>query len=64
VDIIKDFIYVFSTEPHSDRVELEWTDDEHRPPGLSWYYVRVLQENGEIAWGSPIWVHLAGSSGN
>ncbi|HEV3120391.1 MAG TPA: hypothetical protein VGY53_00745, partial [Isosphaeraceae bacterium] len=64
VDIIKDFIYVFSTEPHSDRVELEWTDDEHRPPGLSWYYIRVLQENGEIAWGSPIWVHLAGSSGN
>jgi hypothetical protein len=62
VDIIKDFMYVYSTEPHTDRVELEWVDEERRPPGLSWYYVRVLQENGEIAWGSPIWVHLTASN--
>ena len=24
--------------------------------GESYYYVRVLQEDGEIAWGSPAWV--------
>src|SRR4029077_8568541 len=51
VDIIKDFVYVYSTEPHADRVEFSWTDDERRPSGLSWYYVRVLQDDGEIAWG-------------
>jgi hypothetical protein len=62
VDVIKDFVYVYTTEPHSDRVEFEWTDEEHRPAGLSWYYVRVLQENGEIAWGSPFWVHLAATN--
>jgi len=62
VDIIKDFVYVFSTEPHKDRVELEWTDEEHRPAGLSWYYVRVLQEDGEIAWGSPFWVQERAAS--
>ena len=28
------------------------------PPGLSWYYVRVHQDDGELAWGSPIWVHF------
>jgi hypothetical protein len=57
VDVIKDFRYVFSTEPNRPRVEFEWTDTETRGPGLSWYYVRVLQENGELAWASPFWVH-------
>ncbi len=61
IDIIKDFAYVYSTEPGRPRVEFTWTDEEKRPPGLSWYYVRVLQEDGEIAWGSPMWVHLRGS---
>jgi hypothetical protein len=57
VDVIKDFDYLYSTEPKAERVEFEWTDDERRPAGLSWYYVRVQQEDGEIAWGSPLWVH-------
>jgi hypothetical protein len=57
VDIIKDFLYVYTTAPNKPRVELEWTDDERRAPGLSWYYVRVIQDDGELAWGSPFWVH-------
>ena len=56
VDVIKDFVYVYSTEPNAPRVEFEWTDEETRPPGLSWYYVRVLQDDGELAWGSPMWI--------
>jgi hypothetical protein len=59
VDIIKDFVYAYSTEPHAARVAFSWTDDESRPAGLSWYYVRVLQEDGELAWGSPFWVHTS-----
>jgi hypothetical protein len=57
VDIIKDFVYVYTAEPKRPHVEFEWTDDERREPGLSWYYVRVIQDDGEIAWGSPMWVH-------
>jgi hypothetical protein len=60
VDIIKDFLYAYSTEPHVDRVSFSWTDEERRPAGLSWYYVRVLQEDGELAWGSPMWVQTRG----
>ena len=56
VDVIKDFVYVYSTQPDKDRVEFEWTDHETRGPGLSWYYVRALQADGQIAWGSPLWV--------
>jgi len=52
VDIIKDFVYVYSSEPGADEVRFSWTDEESRPPGVSWYYVRILQEDGEIAWGS------------
>ncbi|MDR3637014.1 MAG: hypothetical protein P4L84_24635 [Isosphaeraceae bacterium] len=58
VDIIKDFVYVYSTEPRSEQVRFAWTDEEKRGPGLSWYYVRVQQDDGEIAWGSPLWVRF------
>lgn len=58
VDIIKDFVYVYSAEPNQPAVEFEWTDDESRPPGLSWYYVRIQQADGQMAWCSPIWVHF------
>src|SRR6185312_16962506 len=63
IDVIKDFVYVYSTTPGKPRVEFEWLDEEKRGPGLSWYYVRVIQEDGELAWGSPFWVHFrAGTS--
>jgi hypothetical protein len=58
VDVIKDFKYVFSTEPNRPDVQFDWTDEEKRGPGLSWYYVRVQQDDGQLAWGSPIWVHF------
>ncbi len=58
VDVIKNFVYVYSTAPGTEETEFRWTDEETSPVGdLSWYYVRLIQEDGEIAWGSPIWVH-------
>jgi hypothetical protein len=63
IDIIKDFKYAFSTEPHKARVEFQWTDTERgRPAGLSWYYVRAIQDDGELAWATPFWVHTEGDS--
>lgn len=60
VDVIKDFVYVYSTTPGTNRVEFRWTDEAPESVGdLSWYYVRLIQEDGELAWGSPIWVHKA-----
>jgi hypothetical protein len=56
VDIIKDFHYVYSVEPNKDRVEFTWTDEDEVNRTPSWYYVRVLQEDGEMAWGSPMWI--------
>jgi hypothetical protein len=61
VDVIKDFSYVYSTEPRTERVTFEWTDEEPRTTGLSWYYVRAIQDDGELAWGSPFWIHRTAS---
>ncbi len=62
VDVIKDFVYVYSTEPKTPRVAFSWTDDEARPAGLSWYYVRAIQDDGQLAWASPIWVRTVQGS--
>ena len=31
-------------------------EDPEPPVGTSWYYARVLQRNGDMAWSSPVWV--------
>ncbi len=35
--------------------------DSKVQPGPHFYYLRILQEDGEMAWSSPIWVNLTGS---
>jgi len=30
--------------------------DEDEAAGVDWYYLRVVQANGQLAWSSPIWV--------
>lgn len=41
--------------PGKEQVELAFTDTLPQP-GLNWYYARITQEDGEIAWSSPVWV--------
>ncbi len=59
IDIIKNGRHVYTAEPGKDSVEFRWTDEEAPEGKLCWYYVRLLQKDGEIAWGSPMWVHPA-----
>jgi len=40
-------------EHHS---EMEWADDNYDPSGPNFYYVRIVQVDGESAWSSPIWL--------
>jgi hypothetical protein len=37
------------------KTTVEWVDDD-LSPGRNWYYLRVTQLNGQMAWSSPIWV--------
>ncbi|VAW12664.1 hypothetical protein MNBD_BACTEROID01-2024 [hydrothermal vent metagenome] len=34
----------------------EFTDTAGTQKDVNWYYVRVIQANGQMAWSSPIWV--------
>jgi hypothetical protein len=33
-------------------------EDTQPQPGTSWYYARILQEDGNMAWSSPVWVTI------
>jgi len=47
---------VLKTVSLSERVFDEEIVDDSPLDGRSWYYVRVVQQDGAIAWGSPIWL--------
>ena len=55
IDIIKNQKVVYSDQPNKKDFGITYLDNDAEK-GTSYYYVRVLQEDREIAWGSPIWV--------
>ena len=55
IQIIKNNSYVYSVEPGLREVSFAFRDTGAKP-GESYYYVRVQQEDGQMAWASPIWV--------
>jgi hypothetical protein len=56
VVIVKDGNYVYSAEPKRAKVQFTWRDNQSQTGKTSYYYVRGLQENGEVVWVSPMWV--------
>ena len=38
------------------RASFEFTDSPGTEKAEDYYYLRVTQENGQVAWSSPIWV--------
>ncbi len=57
IDIIRDEKLIYSGK--SGKKEVSMThNDKDAGPGLHYYYVRVIQDDWEMAWSSPIWVTL------
>jgi hypothetical protein len=56
VHVVRDNKYALTTEPKADRIELTYTDDDARPGETHYYYVRVEQADGNLAWASPMWI--------
>jgi len=56
VVIIKDDRLVYSTEPPGSEASLSWVDAGASPGKESYYYVRALQEDCQLAWSSPMWI--------
>jgi hypothetical protein len=55
VHLIRDAQYIYKWSPNTREVDFQYSDPA-AGKGPHWYYVRVEQKNGELAWSSPIWV--------
>ncbi len=58
VDVVKDSNVIHTFEPGKAEFQDKWTDPKPAA-GTHYYYVRVQQADGEIAWGSPMWIEVA-----
>jgi len=55
VTVVKNNENVHEEGPHSASLAAEFID-KAPTTGTDFYYLRVIQEDGEMAWASPIWV--------
>ncbi len=55
IDILKDSEVVETIKPGKREYKGAWTDPKPSA-GTHYYYIRVLQEDDEIAWASPLWI--------
>jgi hypothetical protein len=55
IEVIKNNTFVHTVKPEGSSASFEFRD-EGIQPGESYYYVRVEQAAGQLAWSSPIWV--------
>ena len=61
VHVIRDNQYVHLEKGAGPQIEFTYRD-RSLTPGEHYYYIRVEQEDGNVAWASPIWVkYVAGS---
>jgi hypothetical protein len=57
VEVVRNNRDVHAAFGSDDRLSLEWTDASPME-GTTFYYLRVRQKDGEMAWSSPVWVEL------
>jgi hypothetical protein len=55
IEVIRNNTFVHTVRPESASATFEFRDNDVKP-GESYYYVRVEQSAGQLAWSSPIWV--------
>jgi hypothetical protein len=55
IDIIKDQSFLHNLQDQPQETRFEFVDNDVSA-GEHYYYVRVIQDDGNIAWSSPIWV--------
>jgi len=55
VEVVKDGKFIYKTEPNAETAEFDYTDTASAN-GQSWYYVRVIQADRNMAWSSPMWM--------
>jgi hypothetical protein len=56
VHVLRDNRYVYTGQPKTQEVTLRYTDNDAPAGKASFYYVRVEQADGNLAWSSPFWI--------
>ena len=54
--IVRDNKYLDTSEPGECEVKRTFTDMDAQPGKTSYYYVRIEQDDGNLAWASPMWI--------
>ena len=57
IEVVRDNTYIHTHEPESSEATFAYVDND-ATPGEHWYYVRVEQQDGQLAWASPVWVSV------
>lgn len=57
IDIVRDRKFIHTVQNQGSEIDLSFIDND-APSGETYYYVRVVQANEQMAWSSPIWVDL------
>jgi len=57
IDIVKNNAFIHTAHPLTREFSLAFQDAKVQP-GESYYYVRVIQVDDQMAWSSPIWVKV------
>ena len=60
VTLVKNGLDYMQREGSGSELEFEYGKTE-RPRNTDYYYVRVIQKDGEMAWASPIWISRRGT---
>jgi hypothetical protein len=55
IEIVRSGHVIATLKPRTERVDMLFVDPEPLA-GKSYYYVRLLQRDRNVAWGSPVWV--------
>src|SRR5947209_6090292 len=58
IDVLKDSEVVATLKPQGAEHKETWTDPKPTA-GTHYYYIRVRQTDGQLAWASPLWIDYA-----
>ncbi len=57
MDLIKNNKFLYAVTPNKETAEFTYQDKDAKK-GESYYYVRLVQSDGQMAWSSPVWVKV------
>ena len=58
IEVIRNNTFVYEYHPQGAVADFEYRDQDAKP-GESYYYIRVEQAGGQLAWSSPMWMTYA-----